>query len=82
MSTLELKTDLHHLIDGISDTSVLKALHTLLKQKSEGVIGFTSARKPLTKKELIKRLERAETQIKKGQSVTIDELEKEAQTWQ
>jgi len=81
MSTLELKTDLHHLIDGISDTSVLKALHTLLQQKSEVLIGFSSDRRPLTKKELIKRLEKAETQIRKGQSVTIDELEKEAQSW-
>lgn len=81
MSTLELKTDLHHLIEEINDTSVLKALHTLLKQKSEDFIGFTSDREPLTKKELIKRLEKAETQIRKGQSVTIDELEKEAQTW-
>jgi len=81
MSTLELKTDLHNLIEEISDTSVLKALYTLLKQKNEDFIGFTSARKPLTKKELIKRLEKAETQIKKGQSVTIDELEKEAQSW-
>lgn len=81
MSTLELKADLHNLIEEISDTSVLRALHTLLKQKSEDVIGFTSARRPLTKKELIKRLEKAETQIRKGQSVTIDELEKEAQDW-
>ncbi len=82
MSTLELKTDLHHLIDETSDTTVLKALHTLLKQKKdEGIIGFTSDRKPLTKKEFIKRIEKAETQIRKGQSVTIDELEREAQTW-
>jgi len=33
-------------------------LHTLLKQKRSEVIGFTSGRKPLTKKELIKRLEK------------------------
>jgi molybdopterin-guanine dinucleotide biosynthesis protein A len=81
MSTVELKTDLHNLIDEINDTSILKALHTLLKQKKSEVIGFSAGRKPLTKKELIKRLEKAENQIKKGQSVTIDELEEEAQSW-
>ena len=82
MSTVELKTDLHHLIDEINDNSVLKALYTLLKQKnSDSFMGFTSSRTRLTKKELIKRLEKAETQIKKGHSVTIDELEKEAQSW-
>ena len=81
MSTVELKTDLHHLIDEINDNSVLKALHTLLKQKQEGIVGFSADRRPLTKNELIKRLEKAETQIRKGQSVTIDGLEKEAQNW-
>ena len=60
---------------------ILIQLFELLKQKNEGIIGFTADRKPLTKKELIKRLEKAENQIKKGQSVTIDELEKEAQSW-
>jgi hypothetical protein len=72
MNTLELKTDLHDLIDEISDTTVLKALYTLLKQKnSDSSIGFTSSRIPLTKKELIKRLEKAETQIRKGNRLQL-----------
>ena len=34
MSTAELKTHLHQLIDGITDNSVLNAVHTLLSRAS------------------------------------------------
>ena len=35
MSTAELKLHLHQLIDGITDSSVLQAVHTLLSKASE-----------------------------------------------
>ena len=82
MSTLELKTDLHQLIDQVDDTSILKAIYTLLKkQSSNNTIGYTSGFKALTKKEFIKRIEKAESQIKKGQFVSIEELKKESENW-
>ncbi|MFT5778070.1 MAG: putative transcriptional regulator [Crocinitomicaceae bacterium] len=34
MSTSELKSNLHQLIDGITDNSVLQAVHTLLSKAS------------------------------------------------
>jgi predicted transcriptional regulator len=40
MTTLELKSDLHLLIDRISDSSVLEAYHTLLKREVKGVGDF------------------------------------------
>lgn len=82
MSTLELKTDLHKLIEEVNDTTVLKALYTLLKKQAQNdVVGYASNMKPLTKKAFIKRIEKAEAQIKKGQYVTIEELEKESEKW-
>ncbi|MFT6982970.1 MAG: hypothetical protein ACJAUD_001741 [Crocinitomicaceae bacterium] len=35
MSTAELKTHLHNLIDGITDNSVLQAVHTLLSKTAD-----------------------------------------------
>jgi len=82
MSTIELKTDLHNLIDEINDNAVLKALYMLLKKQTQNdSVGYTTAMKPLTKKAFIKRIEKAETQIKKGQYVTIEELERESEKW-
>jgi hypothetical protein len=40
MTTLELKSDLHLLIDRISDSSVLEAYHTLLKREVKPVSDF------------------------------------------
>jgi hypothetical protein len=82
MSTLELKADLHNLINEINDNTVLKAVHMLLKKQAQNdVVGYTANMKPLTKKAFIKRIEKAETQVKKGQYVTIEELEKESENW-
>ncbi|MES2800198.1 MAG: hypothetical protein V4638_09300 [Bacteroidota bacterium] len=36
MSTSELKLNLHQLIDGVSDSSILEAVYTLLSKASAG----------------------------------------------
>jgi predicted transcriptional regulator len=40
MTTIELKSDLHLLIDRISDSNVLEAYHTLLKREVKEVGDF------------------------------------------
>jgi hypothetical protein len=82
MSTVELKTDLYQLIDGITDNNVLKAIHTILKKSIDNdIVGYSSDRKPLTKKAFIKRIEKAEAEIKKGHYTTIEALKKESESW-
>ena len=34
MTALDLRTELHRLIDGVSDTSLLEAIRSILKQKA------------------------------------------------
>lgn len=64
MSTIELKTDLHDLIDKINDNSILKAIHMLLKrQVHEDIAGYEANGKAITKKEFIKRIEKAEAEV-------------------
>ena len=82
MSTIELKNDLHLIIDKISDSSILKTIHKLLKSHlRDDIVGYEANGKPITKKAFIKRIEKAEADIKKGNFVTIEELEKESENW-
>lgn len=59
MTNQELNSNLHELVDGVNDNTVLRAIQVLL----------------------IKRIEKAELEIKQGKYVTIDQLEKEAENW-
>ncbi len=82
MTALELKTELHHLIDKVQDNSVLKAIQTLLqKQVDNDEAGFDSKGKSLSHKAFIKRIEKAEAEIKAGRFVTAAQLEKESERW-
>ena len=82
MSALELKTELHHLIDQVNDNGVLKAIQTLLqKQVEKDEVAFDSKGKPLSLKAFIKRIEKAEAEVKTGKYVTISQLEKESDKW-
>lgn len=82
MSTAELKTDLYHLIEELNDTSVLKAIHTILKKSVDNdIVGYSSDMKPITKKAFIKRIEKAEATIKKGKHITVEALKKESESW-
>jgi len=82
MSTTELKADLHNYIDTISDSSILKAIHTLLKKHfRKDAVGYEPSGKAITKEALLKRLALAEKQFKDGKFVTIEEPEKESENW-
>ena len=79
MSTLELKSDLHTLIDSVNDSQFLKAIQTLLKKQvsvSDEIVGYQNG-KAISKKEFLKRIDTAETEYKQGKYVTIEELQKE-----
>jgi hypothetical protein len=82
MASAQLKTELHHLIDKVNDSSVLKAIQTLLKkQLQNSAVGYDAKGKKISTKAFIRRIEKAETEVKAGKFVTIDELEKESEKW-
>lgn len=82
MSALELKSEIHQLVDQVNDNGVLKAIQTLLqKQVDNDVVGFDAKGKALSLKAFVKRIEKAESDVKKGKYVTIDQLEKESEKW-
>jgi hypothetical protein len=74
MSTLELKTTLIQRIVEINDISFLKAIKTILDIRSnEEVITLT----PELRNEILS----SKKEIKKGQFITNEELEKEIAVW-
>jgi hypothetical protein len=74
MSTIELR---HHIIEKLSlidDDSFLKAIKTIIKPKvNEGVYKFSDFQK--------NRIDSGREQIKKGQTISNDVLQKEIDRW-
>ena len=74
MSTLELR---HHIIEKLSlidDDSFLNAIKTIIESKvNAGVYKLSDFQK--------KRLESGRDQLKKGQSISNDTLQKEIDQW-
>jgi hypothetical protein len=82
MSALELKTELHQLIDQVNDNGVLRAIQTILQKQVEKDEGAIDSRgKSLSLKAFIKKIEKAEAEVKAGKYVTIAQLEKESEKW-
>jgi hypothetical protein len=74
MSTIELK---HHIIEKLSlidDDSFLKAIKTIIESKvNEGVYKLSDFQK--------KRIDSAREQIKKGQTISNEAVQKEIDQW-
>jgi len=74
MSTIELR---HHIIKKLSlidDDSFLKAIKTIIESKvNEGVYTLSDFQK--------KRVDSAREQIKKGQTISDEKLQKEIDQW-
>lgn len=74
MSIAELRLQLHQAIDTLSSKEQLEAIYTLIK-------GVSSPMKRMTTEEYVSAIDESINQIKKGQFLTQDELEKEAENW-
>lgn len=70
MSTVELKLNLHQLIDGVNDTSILEAVYTLLSKASASSEGdwYESL-----SKEAKVSIERGLDDLKHGRTTTNEE---------
>ncbi|MBO6495245.1 MAG: hypothetical protein JJ978_06755 [Roseivirga sp.] len=74
MSIAELRLQLHEVIDTLSDKEHLEAIYTLLKREDSPI-------KRMTKEEYTSAIDESIDQIKKGQFLTQEELEKESENW-
>jgi len=66
-----------------ADERFLRMVHSLAKeyaQNDDKVLGYHIG-KPIKKSHLLADLKEAEQQIDRGEYITIDQLEKESETW-
>lgn len=82
MSTPELRKIVHTYIDK-ADEKFLNAMYAMMQvyMDEDTVVGYTTSGKPISKKELKKRIKQAEARIDKGELVTQEDLEKEIELW-
>jgi len=74
MSTIELRHYIIEKLSQISDDSFLKAIKTLVESKAnEGVYKLSDFQK--------KRVELGREQLRKGQTISNDDLQKEIDQW-
>ncbi|NVJ46406.1 MAG: hypothetical protein HWE07_04735 [Cytophagia bacterium] len=74
MSIAELRLQLHEVIDTLSDKEQLEAIYTLFKGKG-------SPMKRMSIEEYTNAIDESINQIKKGQFLTQEEVERESEDW-
>jgi len=72
MEIIQLKEELHQIIDRIEDNKILEATYTLLEKQD--IIFHTTARKPLTQREFEAKIDEGEHDIQEGKVHTHDQV--------
>ncbi len=80
MSATELQSQLHKIIDQVTDKNVLQAIHTLLSSQIN-IYVHTSEGKAITKKELDILLVASEEEIRLGKTISEHDLKNEIKSW-
>ena len=81
MSAVEIRTELHQLIDQL-DEHFLKAVHSMVSvYQSEKPIGYEVDGSPIWGSKLGEELDKEVEMAKKGNYITVEELEKRSEKW-
>lgn len=82
MSSPELRKMVHLYIDKADDKflNVMYAMMEVYMDEST-IVGHTASGKPISKKELKKRVNQAEARMDKGEFITQEDLDKEVELW-
>jgi hypothetical protein len=81
---MDIQVEKLHLIEElarIQDVYIIEQIKQLLKQKDNPVVGYDIKGGSISRKQLIKRIEEAETRINNGEYTTQEDLEKESENW-
>lgn len=79
MNIQAIKLDVVQKILAVRKESIIEKINKILDK--EIIVGYTAEGKPLTKEAYNKRLKKAEAQIKSGNYLTQEEIEKESEDW-
>lgn len=81
---MDIQAEKLHLIEElarIQDIHIIEQIKQLLKEKNNPVVGYEINGNSITRTQLIKRIEEAETRVDNGEYVTQQDLEKESENW-
>lgn len=79
MDIQTVKLNLLQKLMGVSNAALLEKIEKMLDK--EMIVGYTVDGSPLTKTAYDNRLKKAEEQIRSGQFITQEDLEKESENW-
>ncbi len=65
----------------VDDTKIIDQVRKILNKSESKIIGYELTGAPISKRDLLKKVELAEKEYKEGNYQTIDELEKESESW-
>ena len=83
MKTVEKRDYIHshlHQIDENLVNEMYQKIRALIVEK-DPIVGYDASNKPIKKSQFVADIKKAETQIEKGEYITIEELEKESEKW-
>ncbi|MBI3220489.1 MAG: hypothetical protein HYZ44_13330 [Bacteroidetes bacterium] len=65
----------------VDDTKIIDQVREILNNSESNIIGYELTGIPISKRDLLKKIELAEKEFKEGNYQTIDEFEKESEGW-
>lgn len=80
MSNLELKEKIHEYLNR-ADDRLLKIIYAILNQDENEIVAYTTSGKPLTRAAYRAELKESEEEIKRGEVISHEDLEKEIEKW-
>lgn len=80
MNTTRLKTELHQIIDRVTDGRILQAVHTILSSQTN-IQAYSSSGQPLTQQAMDGMLEASEEEIRTGKVTDHEDIKKEILSW-
>ncbi len=79
MGMQAVKLNIVKKILSLEQESIIRKIDEILE--NEMVVGYTVDGKPLTQKAYDERIELAEKQLRSGETISQDDLEKESENW-
>lgn len=67
-------------VDENTVNEIFEEMYSTL-EKNNPVVGYDASGKPIQKEQFIKDILQAESQIKNGEFITLEQLEKESKDW-
>lgn len=81
MSTIEIRTELHKLIDQIDERFLMAVYSMVSVYQGENPIGYKTDGTPIFGSALGKELDKEVENAKQGQYISVEELEERSKQW-